>query len=145
MNRPSRILILGASYGSLLGIKLVMAGHRVTLVCLPNEVELINREGIRVRLPLKGREGLVELSSQDGSGRLRAAALVAFLGTLAGGDEVELAQKRPHQFLRHLQRGRQRRVPLQGPGRRQAMRRLFTLVRLIWSSGAYFVLPGSPL
>lgn len=73
MNRPSRILILGASYGSLLGIKLVMAGHRVTLVCLPNEVELINREGIRVRLPLKGREGLVELSSQDGSGRLRAA------------------------------------------------------------------------
>ncbi|MFZ5566381.1 MAG: ketopantoate reductase family protein [Pseudomonadota bacterium] len=73
MNRPSRILILGASYGSLLGIKLVMAGHRVTLVCLPNEVELINREGIRVRLPLKGREGLVELSSQDASGQLRAA------------------------------------------------------------------------
>ncbi len=73
MNRPSRILILGASYGSLLGIKLVMAGHRVTLVCLPNEVELINREGIRVRLPLKGREELVELSSQNWSGRLRAA------------------------------------------------------------------------
>ena len=73
MNRPSRILILGASYGSLLGIKLVMAGHRVTLVCLPNEVELINREGIRVRLPLKGRTDLVELSSQNWSGRLRAA------------------------------------------------------------------------
>jgi hypothetical protein len=73
MNRPSRILILGASYGSLLGIKLVMAGHRVTLVCLPQEVELINREGIRVRLPLKGREGLVELRSQDASGQLRAA------------------------------------------------------------------------
>uniref|UniRef100_UPI0035B277C9 ketopantoate reductase family protein n=1 Tax=Hylemonella sp. TaxID=2066020 RepID=UPI0035B277C9 len=73
MNRPSRILILGASYGSLLGIKLVMAGHRVTLVCLPQEVELINREGIHVRLPLKGREGLVELRSQDASGQLRAA------------------------------------------------------------------------
>ena len=69
----TRILILGASYGSLLGIKLVMAGHRVTLVCLPNEVELINREGIRVRLPLKGRTDLVELSSQNASGRLRAA------------------------------------------------------------------------
>jgi hypothetical protein len=27
------VLILGASYGSLLGTKLLMAGHRVTLVC----------------------------------------------------------------------------------------------------------------
>ncbi len=49
--KPYNILILGASYASLLGIKLVMAGHKVTLVCLPNEVELINRDGIRVRLP----------------------------------------------------------------------------------------------
>ena len=28
-----KILILGASYGSLLGTKLLMAGHDVTLVC----------------------------------------------------------------------------------------------------------------
>ncbi|MFT5895675.1 MAG: ketopantoate reductase, partial [bacterium] len=28
-----RILILGASYGSLLSTKLLMAGHDVTLVC----------------------------------------------------------------------------------------------------------------
>ena len=27
------VLILGASYGSLLGTKLLMAGHNVTLVC----------------------------------------------------------------------------------------------------------------
>lgn len=73
MSQPCKILILGASYGSLLGIKLVMAGHQVTLVCLPNEVELINREGIRVRLPLKGREGLVELDSRRYPGLLRAA------------------------------------------------------------------------
>jgi hypothetical protein len=73
MSQPCNILILGASYGSLLGIKLVMAGHKVTLVCLPNEVELINREGIRVRLPVKGREGLVELDSRRYPGLLRAA------------------------------------------------------------------------
>ncbi|MBI2746602.1 MAG: hypothetical protein HYX45_13595 [Burkholderiales bacterium] len=73
MSQPCKILILGASYGSLLGIKLVMAGHQVTLVCLPNEVELINREGIRVRLPIKGREGLVELDSRRYPGLLKAA------------------------------------------------------------------------
>lgn len=73
MSQACKILILGASYGSLLGIKLVMAGHQVTLVCLPNEVELINREGIRVRLPLKGREGLVELDSRRYPGQLLAA------------------------------------------------------------------------
>ncbi|MDE2616046.1 MAG: hypothetical protein KGL73_03365, partial [Burkholderiales bacterium] len=73
MSQACKILILGASYGSLLGIKLVMAGHRVTLVCLPNEVDLINREGIRVRLPLKGREGLVELDSRRYPGLLLAA------------------------------------------------------------------------
>jgi hypothetical protein len=73
MNKPYNILILGASYGSLLGIKMVMAGHKVTLVCLPNEAELINRDGIRVRMPIKGREGLVELDSRRYPGMLRAA------------------------------------------------------------------------
>ena len=40
-----KILILGASYGSLLGMKLALAGHAVNMVCLPEEVELINNEG----------------------------------------------------------------------------------------------------
>ncbi len=66
------ILILGASYGSLLGIKLVLAGHNVRLVCLPEEAELINREGTRVRMPLRGREGLVEIASRDCPGQLSA-------------------------------------------------------------------------
>ena len=38
----TRVLILGASYGSLLGMKLALAGHDVTLVCLPAEADLIN-------------------------------------------------------------------------------------------------------
>ena len=34
------ILILGASYGSLLATKLLMAGHNVTLVCRKKTAEL---------------------------------------------------------------------------------------------------------
>jgi len=47
------ILILGASYGSLLGTKLLMAGHNVTLVCRQKTAELINRDGTEVRIKLR--------------------------------------------------------------------------------------------
>jgi hypothetical protein len=57
------ILIMGASYGSLLASKLLFGGHRVHLVCLPAEADLINAEGFRVRLPIKGRKDPVELDS----------------------------------------------------------------------------------
>ena len=67
------ILIMGASYGSLLGAKLLLAGHNVTLVCLPAEVELFNSEGARVRLPVKGRDALIELDSRNAPGKLAAA------------------------------------------------------------------------
>jgi hypothetical protein len=73
MTKKYNILILGASYGSLLASKLLMAGHNTTLVCLPAEAELINQEGFRVRMPVKGREGLVEIDSRKLSGKLRAA------------------------------------------------------------------------
>ena len=56
MKRESRILILGASYGSLLATKLVLAGHRAHMVCLPVEAELFNSEGAVVRMPLKGSD-----------------------------------------------------------------------------------------
>ena len=63
---------MGASYGSLLGAKLLAAGHNVKLVCLPAESELINREGARIRMPVKGREGLVEIDTRKLPGRLSA-------------------------------------------------------------------------
>ena len=66
------VLILGASYGSLLGTKLLMAGHRVALVCTSSTAELINREGTRVRFPVKGREALVEIDSRQCPGELSA-------------------------------------------------------------------------
>jgi hypothetical protein len=66
-------LIMGASYGSLLAIKLLLAGHNVKLVCLPAEADLINKEGIRVRMPIKGREGLVEIDSRKAAGKISAS------------------------------------------------------------------------
>ena len=70
---PRKILILGASYGSLLGVKLALAGHDVKLVCLPQEAALINAKGAVVRLPVKGREGLVEMNSKSLRGKVSAA------------------------------------------------------------------------
>ena len=70
--KPKKILILGASYGSLLGVKLALAGHDVTLVCLPQEAVLINSKGAIVRMPVKGREGLVEVNSRALPGKIVA-------------------------------------------------------------------------
>ncbi|MCB1482109.1 MAG: hypothetical protein KDJ55_09100 [Rhodobiaceae bacterium] len=67
------ILLMGASYGSLLGAKLLMAGHNVTFVCLPVEADLINSDGIRVRLPLRGRDEPVEVHSANLAGACNAA------------------------------------------------------------------------
>jgi len=67
------VLILGASYGSLFATKLLMAGHGVTLVCTGPTASLINREGTRLRFPVKGREGLLEIPSAGLPGTLRAS------------------------------------------------------------------------
>ena len=62
MARSYRVLMMGASYGSLLATKLGLAGHSSHLICLPAEADLINAEGAIVRMPVKGREGLVEVN-----------------------------------------------------------------------------------
>src|SRR5688572_30319103 len=72
MRKTYEILIFGASYGSLLGTKLLLAGHNVKLVCLPAEVDAINGNGTRVRMPVKGRDGLVEIDSRKLPGKLSA-------------------------------------------------------------------------
>ena len=72
MSKKYNILILGASYGSLLASKFLLAGHAVSLVCRRDTAELINREGTRVRMPVKGQEGLVEIDSRQLPGRLDA-------------------------------------------------------------------------
>src|SRR5256886_6163728 len=67
------ILIMGASYGSLLASKLLFGGHQVKLVCLPAEADLINAEGFRVSLPVKGRKEPIEIDSRKLPGKVSAA------------------------------------------------------------------------
>lgn len=87
------ILIFGASYGSLLATKLALAGHNASLVCLPAEVELINSLGTRVRLPVKGRDMLVEFDSRNLPGKISAATPQNV--NTANHDLVVLAMQEP--------------------------------------------------
>jgi hypothetical protein len=93
MPTPYKILILGASYGSLLASKLLMAGHSARLVCLPAEAELMNSEGFRVRMPIKGREGLVEIDSRKLPGKMSAGGTEGI--NPADYDLVALAMQEP--------------------------------------------------
>jgi hypothetical protein len=87
------ILIMGASYGSLLATKLLFGGHKVKLVCLPAEAEAINQDGARVRLPIKGRKDLVEIDTRKLPGSLSAAGPAAVKP--ADYDLVALAMQEP--------------------------------------------------
>jgi hypothetical protein len=67
-----KILILGASYGSLLGTKLLMAGQDVTLVCRRSTADLINAEGTEVRIKLRDEAEPRAFRSMDLPGQLDA-------------------------------------------------------------------------
>ena len=88
-----RILIMGASYGSLLATKLLLAGHTVKLACLPAEADAINTNGTRVRMPVKGRDGLVEVDSRKLPGKLSASIPAEIKPT--DYDLVALAMQEP--------------------------------------------------
>jgi hypothetical protein len=69
----STVLVLGASYGSLLATRLAMSGHRVRLVCSGPTARLINREGTVVRFPRREPAGgVTEIRSRDLPGRIDA-------------------------------------------------------------------------
>ncbi len=72
MQTSYKILFMGASYGSLLASKMLFGGHSVTLVCLPAEASLINEEGFRVRMPVKGRKDQIEIDSRKLPGKVSA-------------------------------------------------------------------------
>ncbi len=67
-----KILILGASYGSLLGTKLIAAGHDATLVCRAETAALINAEGTEVRIKLRDEDTHRSFLSGDLPGRVDA-------------------------------------------------------------------------
>jgi hypothetical protein len=96
-----RILILGASYGSLFGTKLLMAVHDVTLVCRRATAELINTSGTEVSLPFKGETAPRSIRSTDLSGRLDAKTPETV--DPSDYDLVVLAMQEPH-YLHHTVR-----------------------------------------
>ena len=107
----SSILILGASYGSLLATRLALAGHRVTLVCTAPTAELINREGTVVRFPVKGREALVEVRSGDLPGEVLAATPqdvlpAGFDLAVLGMQEAQYAEAKVRQLMQRIARAR---------------------------------------
>ena len=81
MSRPCKVLVFGASYGSLFATKAAAAGHDATLVCQRATAKLINREGTRVLFPVKGAQP-VEVASPSLPGSVRAT-------TPANADAVE--------------------------------------------------------
>ena len=91
------ILVFGASYGSLLAAKLALAGHSAKLVCRSRNAALINAKGIKVRLPVKGREGLVELDSQRVAGKITATT--PDMARPGDYDLVVLAMQEPQYVL----------------------------------------------
>ena len=92
------IVILGASYGSLLATKLLMAGHNVTLVCRKQTAELINRAGTEVRIKLRDDATHRPIFSRDLPGILDAVEPAGV--DLSRYDLVGLAMQEP-QYADH--------------------------------------------
>ena len=88
-----KILLMGASYGSLLASKILFGGHSVHLVCLPAEADLINAEGFRVYLPVKGRQDRITLDSRKLPGKVTAGGAAGV--NPADYDLVGLAMQEP--------------------------------------------------
>lgn len=96
-----RILVLGASYGSLFSTKCLMAGHDVTLVCRAATADLVSLDGTQVRIKLKGEDAPRSISSATLPGRLDAKTPEDAVAT--GYDLVVLAMQEP-QYLHHTVR-----------------------------------------
>ena len=88
-----KIMIMGASYGSLLASKILFGGHSVHLICLPAEADLINAEGFRVRMPIRGRKDPVEIDSRKLPGKVTAGGTAGV--NPADYDLIGLAMQEP--------------------------------------------------
>ena len=72
MSKSINTLILGASYGSLLGCKMALAGHSATLVCTAPTAQLINKSGTIVHFPVRGLDSPVTVASAGLPGKITA-------------------------------------------------------------------------
>jgi hypothetical protein len=86
-------MIMGASYGSLLASKVLFGGHSVHLICLPAEADLINSEGFRVRMPIRGRKDPVVIDSRALPGKVTAGGTTS--ANPADYDLIGLAMQEP--------------------------------------------------
>src|SRR5437762_3653353 len=86
-------MIMGASYGSLLASKVLFGGHSVHLICLPAEADLINGEGFRVRMPIRGRKDPVEIDSRKLPGKVTAGGTTS--ANPSDYDLIGLAMQEP--------------------------------------------------
>ena len=93
MAKQYNILVLGAAYGSLLASKMLFGGHKIHHICLPAEADLINAEGFKVRLPVKGRKDAVLLDSTKLPGKVTAGGAQGV--NPADYDLVGLAMQEP--------------------------------------------------
>jgi hypothetical protein len=105
------ILILGASYGSLFGTKLLIAGHPVSLVCTKPTAELINREGTVVRFPIRGRQAPLDVRSKALPGTLSATTPdevnpAAFDLVVLGMQEAQYGSSGVRELMGRIARGR---------------------------------------
>ena len=66
------ILILGASYGSLLATKLAMAGHNVDMTCRAQTAAITNAQGTDVRIKLRDEDEHRHILSEDLPGDIKA-------------------------------------------------------------------------
>ena len=81
MNKSFNVLFMGASYGSPLASKLVLAGHYATLVYLPDLVEAVNRDGNMLRIPVHARNDLVEINFRNAPEfTIYTSALIGLVG-----------------------------------------------------------------
>jgi len=97
MSQARKVLSMGASYGSLLAIKFLAAGHDVTLACTPAGAAAFNANGARVRMPMRDGAESFEIDSRTLPGRLSAAKPDDI--RLEGFDLVVLAMQEPQYRL----------------------------------------------
>ena len=107
----TRVLILGASYGSLFGTKLLMAAQSVTLVCTRSTAELINRDGTVVKFTMKGRDALLDVPSSKLPGSLAATTPddvdpAAFDLVVLGMQEAQYGSPGVRELMRRIAQAR---------------------------------------
>jgi hypothetical protein len=90
MEHPLRILVLGASYGLLPGIKLALAGHRVSFVGRDEEVAAMAQAPLELLIPLRRTDDVVRLRTD------RAALTTPAAADPQQFDFALLAMQEPH-------------------------------------------------